>query len=166
MKKIVFLISFYILIVINHQAHAEENYSLVINGLSKHFDVNQDTYPNGLNEKNLGLGAEYDFNKTEKQKIQWVLNGGFYKDSLDSTALYFGGAGLVNIFNYDSFHLNAGIEVSFFYSKEYNQGNPFIAPLPIINIGNEKYSLNITAIPRVQQIIDAGVIFAQLKIGI
>jgi len=145
---------------------AEEQYNLVINGLSKHFDVNQVVYPNGLNEKNLGLGAEYNFNKSENQKIQWILNGGFYKDSLDSTAFYLGGAGLVNIFNYDSFHLNVGIEVSFFYSKEYNQGNPFIAPLPIINIGNEKYSLNITAIPRVQQIIDAGVIFAQLKIGI
>ncbi len=154
------------LIVSSQFVFADGQYSVVINGLSKHFDVDKDVYPNGLNELNLGLGAEYDFKKSENQNIQWILNGGFYRDSLNSTAVYFGGAGLVNIFKHESFHVDAGVDVSFFYSKEYNQGNPFIAPVPIINIGTDKVSLNITLIPKLQQIVNTSVVFIQLKIGI
>jgi hypothetical protein len=145
-------------------AFADGSSHIVINGLSKHFDVNQAAFPNGVNEKNFGLGYEYNFEKSPDQSIEWLVNTGFFKDSLNGTAVYAGGAGLIKVLQLDSVHLKLGIEGSGFYSSEYNQGRPFIALMPIMNVGTDKFSLNITVIPKISQFIDAGVVFAQLKI--
>ena len=163
MKKFYF---FLLLVIVPLSLRAEDQFNLVINGASKHFDVNRAAFPDGLNEKNYGLGVEYNLDKLDAQKIEWVINTGFFKDSLNGTALYAGGAGLMNLYSYKTVNFKAGIEGSLFYSSAYNQGNPFVALLPIVNIGTNKYSVNITVIPRVPQFIDAGVIFVQLKIGI
>jgi hypothetical protein len=165
MKKLIFL-SLIFLCFISQFAFADSQYSLVINGFSKHFDVNQTNFPNGLNEKNYGFGVEYNFDKNATQTIEWVLNTGFFKDSLNGTAFYGGGAGLVKLCDFNPISLKVGLEGSLFYSSEYNQGKPFLAVFPIINIGTDRYSLNIAIIPRIQQFIDAGVIFAQIKVGI
>jgi hypothetical protein len=145
-------------------AFADGSHNIVINGLSKHFDVNQASFPNGVNEKNFGLGYEYNFEKSPDKSIEWLVNTGFFKDSLNGTAVYAGGAGLIKVLKIDSVHLKLGIEGSGFYSSEYNQGRPFLALMPIMNVGTDKISLNITIIPKVTQFIDAGVVFAQLKI--
>ena len=145
-------------------AFADGSSSIVINGISKHFDVNEDSFPNGVNEKNFGLGYEFNFEKAPDQSIEWLVNSGFFKDSLSGTAFYAGGAGLIKVVQLGSLHLKLGFEASGFYSSEYNQGRPFIAMMPIMNVGTDKISLNITVIPKVSQFIDAGVVFAQLKI--
>jgi hypothetical protein len=144
-------------------AFADGSSSIVINGTSKHFDVTETSFPNGVNEKNFGLGYEFNFEKSPDKSIEWVVNTGFFKDSLNGTALYAGGAGLINVVQLDSVHLKLGIEASGFYSSEYNQGRPFVALMPIFNLGTDKISVNITIIPKVTQLIDAGVVFAQLK---
>jgi hypothetical protein len=149
---------------VNQFAFAEGTNNIVINGLSKHFDVTESSFPNGVNENNFGLGYEYNFEKSPDQSIEWLLNTGFFKDSLNGTAVYAGGAGLIKVMQLDSVHLKLGIEASGFYSSEYNQGRPFLALMPIMNVGTDKFSLNITVIPKISQFIDAGVIFAQLKI--
>ena len=149
---------------VNQFAFAEGTNNIVINGISKHFDVTESSFPNGVNEKNFGLGYEYNFEKSPDQSIEWLVNTGFFKDSLSGTAVYAGGAGLIKVLQLDSVHLKFGIEASGFYSSEYNQGRPFVALMPIMNVGTDKISLNITIIPKVSQFIDAGVVFAQLKI--
>jgi hypothetical protein len=151
------------LVLISQTVLAEGSNSIILNGISKHIDVNDDAFPNGLNEKNWGLGYEYNFEKAPDQSIEWLLNTGFYKDSLSSTAVYAGGAGLIQIAQVAPVKLKIGIEGSGFYSSEYNQGRPFIALMPIFNIGTDRISINIAIIPKVSQFMDAGVIFAQLK---
>jgi len=145
--------------------NAEEQLNLVINGISKHHHVNNASFPEGPNEKNWGLGIEYDLPK-EIYSLRWVANTGFYKDSLRGTAFYLGGAGLFSVYNKDDFRLLTGVGGNLFYSARYNQSNPFVALFPVVNIGTQKYSVNLVAIPRVAQFIDAGVVFAQLKVGI
>ena len=78
--------------------------SLVINGISKHHYVNNASFPNGPNEKNLGLGVEYDLPK-EIYSLRWVANTGFYKNSLSGTAIYLGRAGLLPVYNKDDFRV-------------------------------------------------------------
>ena len=152
------------LVFMTHMVFAEGNSSIVLNGISKHVDVNEEVFPNGVNEKNFGLGYEYNFEKSPDKSIEWLVNTGFFKDSLSGTAVYAGGAGLIKVLEIDLVHLKLGIEGSGFYSSEYNQGRPFLALMPIMNVGTDKISLNITIIPKVTQFIDAGVVFAQLKI--
>ena len=163
-KKITYL--FFMCALFPFEVLAQSYTSIVINGVSKHFAVNQDAFSSKLNELNIGLGLEYKFAKEPENSIEWVANTGFFKDSLNGTAFYLGGAGLVNVFSIDRFHIKVGIETTGFYSSEYNQSRPFIALLPVINLGNSDYSVNMTFIPKVSQWIDAGVIFAQLKIKI
>jgi len=160
MQRLILFFFFFV----NQFTFAEGTNNIVINGISKHFDVTESSFPNGVNEKNFGLGYEYNFEKSPDQRIEWLLNTGFFKDSLNGTAVYAGGAGLINVVKFDSVHLKLGIEASGFYSSEYNQGKPFVALMPIMNVGTDKISLNITVIPKVSQFIDAGVVFAQLKI--
>jgi hypothetical protein len=83
---------------------AEEQLSVVINGISKHYYVNNSSFPNGPNEKNWGLGVEYDLPK-EIYSLRWVANTGFYKDSLSGTAIYLSGAGLLPVYNKDDFRV-------------------------------------------------------------
>lgn len=146
-------------------ATAEEKIYVVINGISKHHHVNNASFPNGPNEKNWGLGVEYEFPK-ETYSLRWVANTGFYKDSLGGTAFYIGGAGLIPVYNKDDFRILTGVGGNLFYSARYNQSNPFVALFPVVNIGTQQYSVNLVVIPRVAQFIDAGVVFAQLKVGI
>lgn len=137
----------------------------MINGISKHHHASNASFPNGPNEKNWGLGVEYDFPK-EIYSLRWVANTGFYKDSLSGTAFYLGGAGLFSVYNKDDFRILTGVGGNLFYSAKYNQSSPFVAIFPVVNIGTPKYSVNLVVIPRVAQFIDAGVVFAQLKIGL
>jgi Antimicrobial peptide resistance and lipid A acylation protein PagP len=151
-------------LILSPFAYAEGSNHIVINGLSKHFDVNDSAFPNGLNEKNWGLGYEYNFEKAENQTIEWLVNTGFFKDSLNGTAVYLGGGGMVKVAEINAIRLKFGVEATGFYSSEYNQGRPFVALLPIINLGTDSISVNVTVIPKVQQFIDAGVVFAQVKV--
>ena len=139
--------------------------SVVINGKSKHQHVNNASFPNGPNEKNWDLGIEYDVPK-EIYSLRWVANTGFYKDSLSGTAFYLGGAGLLPFYNKDDFRVLTGVGGNLFYSARYNQSSPFITLFPVVNIGTPKYSVNLVVIPRIAQFIYAGVVFAQLKIGL
>jgi len=93
-----------LLFLLCSSANAEEQLNGVINGISKHHHVNNASFPQGPNEKNWGLGIEYDLPK-EIYFLRWVANTGFYKDSLSGTAIYLGGAGLLPFHNKDDFRV-------------------------------------------------------------
>lgn len=157
-------------LIINAYAYDDNQqdgkYSLIVNGISKHFDIGPTFSNTSLNQANYGAGIEYDFSKSKENKISWILNVGEYKDSLNSNAFYIGGAGLYDIYSEKNFYIRGGLQVAGFYSPNYNLGNPFIAPMPALSIGSSNVGVNIVVIPKVPQFLDTGVVFMQLKIGI
>ena len=140
--------------------------SLVLNGYSHHFNVHPSYKDGSLNQRNYGLGFEFDHLQRTDAKLRYVNNFGFYKDSLNSTASYVGGAAFYDLFGEPRLRLSLGAELSGFWSERYNQGRPFLALLPVANIGNESYSVNLVFVPRVPQFVDAGAIFVQFKMRI
>jgi Antimicrobial peptide resistance and lipid A acylation protein PagP len=137
---------------------------LVLNGVSKHFNVDS-KYDNApLNEKNWGLGIEYQFPHKASDSLRWMVNLGQFHDSFNTNAFYAGGAGLYDLYRKNYWYVQTGIQLAFFNSPSYNGGTPFVAPLPIISLGTDAVAANITIIPRLNQIMDAGVVFMQFKV--
>jgi len=151
-------------------AHAldlpEGKVSLVLSGYSYHFNIRPGVKAESLNQRNYGLGLEFDHRKPAGATFRYVNNFGWYKDSLNSTAHYVGGAVFYDWLGDHRLRLSLGAELSGFYSERYNQGRPFLALLPVANIGSESASVNLVVVPRVPQFIDAGVVFVQFKIKI
>ena len=143
----------------------EGRWSIVINGLSKHFDTEPYYKEKGLNERNWGIGIQYDLPKRKDNFFHYTLNAGEYRDSERKTAVYAGAGALVELYKNQYGYLRAGIELAAFHSPSYNNSNFFIAPLPVLNIGNNSISINLSVIPRVKKYSDSGVAFLQLKIG-
>ena len=139
---------------------------LVLNGVSKHFNVDS-KYDNApLNEKNWGIGIEYQFPSKPDDRLHWMLNLGQFRDSFNTNAFYAGGAGLYDLYRKNTWYFQTGVQLAFFNSPSYNGGTPFVAPLPIISLGTDEIAANITVIPRLNQIMDAGVVFMQFKLKI
>lgn len=142
------------------------SFYVVASGLSKHFNVDPKYDQQPLNEKNWGLGLEYHFERSTSNQIQWLVNAGEFRDSLNSNAFYGGGAGLYEVFRGKDIFLQLGMQAALFYSPAYNKGNAFIAAMPVVSFGTNTIAANVVVIPRVAQFIDAGVVFLQLKMKI
>lgn len=138
---------------------------VVVSGISKHFDTDPTYKAKGLNERNLGLGGQYELHKRDGGAVNFALNFGEYRDSERKIALYAGVAATIDIYKNRYGHIRTGVELAGFHSASYNGSKPFLAPLPLINIGNDSISLNLTVIPRVNNFTDSGVTFAQIKIA-
>jgi hypothetical protein len=139
---------------------------LVLNGVSKHFNVDSKYDNSPLNERNWGLGLEYQFATKSDDRLHWMVNLGQFHDSFSTNAFYAGGAGLYDLYRKNNLYVQTGIQLAFFNSPSYNGGTPFVAPLPIISLGTDEIAANITVIPRLNQIMDAGVVFMQFKVKI
>jgi enoyl-CoA hydratase/carnithine racemase len=140
------------------------NYYLVVSGFSKHFNADPKYDQNPLNEKNWGLGLEYQFAKPSEQTMQWLLNIGEYRDSLNTNAFYAGGAGFYEVYRNTSFYWQIGLQAAYFQSPSYNSGNGFLAVLPAMSLGTDKIAANVVIAPRFAQWMDAGVVYLQLKL--
>jgi hypothetical protein len=97
---------------------------------------------NGVdNEVNLGLGLNYTIHEDERG-IQFV-EAGFYRDS-GSHLAKLAGMG----YQYKLGRWRLGGALVGLQSETYNQGNPFIAPLPIVSYDLGKVQLNAIYAPR------------------
>ena len=139
---------------------------LVLSGFSKHFNIDSKYDNSPLNEKNWGLGLEYQFPTVSEERFHWLVNVGQFHDSFNTNAWYAGGGGLYDLYRTNQFYFQAGVQLAFFNSPSYNGGTPFIAPIPLMSFGTDDISANITVIPRLQQIMDAGVVYMQFKVKI
>ena len=84
---------------------------LVLNGVSKHFDVDS-KYDNApLNEKNWGIGIEYQFPSKPDDRLHWMLNLGQFRDSFNTNAFYAGGAGLYDLYRKNTWYVQTGVQV-------------------------------------------------------
>ena len=91
---------------------------------------------------NPGLGARY---RIPRQRFDWFLDGGAYRDSGRNTAIYAGGGALWKATD----RLRLGGALVFFKSDTYNDGDPFIAPVPVVAYEWRRVSLNLVYFPKV-----------------
>lgn len=146
--------------------------SLVINGRSYHLGSSYD-----WNENNIGAGIEYQF----KQRSAWrkiaMANG--FRDSNNAMS-YMAGFGLHRrLYETDKmagFHVYAGLNAFVMTREDANGSRPFPGVLPSLTIGNRRFGMNLTYLPRaaVEETTNAamldpevsGILFMQFKIGL
>lgn len=124
---------------------AAGEFHVVLNGKAIHLDDGD------YNEKNWGLGFEYDFNP----ESEWItfVNGSAFKDSNDQWSKYVG-PGIKRRFELGSamnadWHVDAGVIAFLMTRKDYQDNDPFFGALPFISIGTRSVALNATYIPSV-----------------
>jgi hypothetical protein len=111
-------------------------------GLSYHFERGRAEELGFDNEGNPGLGLRYRMNR---ERFDWFLDGGAYRDSGRNTAQY-AGAGA---FWKPAGGLRLGGALAFFHSDTYNDGDAFIAPVPLVAWEWRHVTLNMVYFPRI-----------------
>lgn len=138
--------------------------SLIINGKSIHIDP---PATSNFNEKNWGLGVQYDLAPVQEHWIPFLSASGFSDSNRQRS--YYAGGGIARRFSMTSIHkdlhLDAGIIGFVMTRKDYNNNDPFTGALPVISVGTERVAVNITYIPRVHPKI-VPLWFFQLKISL
>ena len=132
----------FLLIITCSTASADELH-LVLSGKAFHFNTDD-----SWNEKNWGVGFEYDFDR----EGNWIplITGLTFKDSNKKTSRYLGG-GVKRRFDLsddpDGMHLDTGLIAFAMTRYDHNDNKPFIGVLPFVSIGNNRFSANITYVP-------------------
>lgn len=134
--------------------------SLLINGKAIHIDPAPGT---NYNEKNWGIGFQYDFKPTEGQWIPFVTASEF-RDS-NKNISYYAGGGVMRRFDFFSgnVHVDAGGVAFLMVRKDFRDGDPFPGLLPVLSVGAGRYAVNMTYIPRVDPKM-VPIVYLQLKI--
>ena len=148
------------------------NINAVLNGKSYHINSSYD-----WNENNSGFGIEYEIEQKSGWKKIAMANG--FRDSVNEMS-YMAGAGLQRrLFETDKldrFYIYAGLSAFVMTREDVNGGNPFPGILPSISVGNSKFGINLTYMPRKAvematkaQVVDPtidGIVFLQFKVGL
>ena len=143
----------------------------VVNGFSYHIDSSYD-----WNENNYGFGLEHEFVQRGAWKKLVMANG--FRDSTDNMS-YMAGAGLQRrLYETDrlgGFYVYAGIN-AFLMTREDMGGEPFPGVLPSLSVGNDKFGMNLTYLPRkaVEEATNShmldptisGIVFLQFKVNV
>jgi hypothetical protein len=124
---------------------AQGELGLNLYGFSYHFDRERAEELGIDNEVNPGLGLRYRVAGTQ---VDWFLDGGAYRDGGRNTAIYAGIGG----FWKPTERLRLGGALAFFDSNTYNDGEPFIAPLPVVAYEWRAVTLNVFYAPKVSDI--------------
>lgn len=114
-------------------------------GLSYHWDRDQARQNDWDNEFNPGLGVRYQLGSWLKADA--IIDAGAYYDSGRNTAVY-AAAGLLWPLDRDK-RFNLGVALTAFHSDTYNQGDPFIAPIPLFSLRFDRVAINLTHFPKV-----------------
>lgn len=126
---------------------ARADFGLNLYGLSWHLDADKAHEMGVDNWFNPGLGVRY---RIPGERLDYFFDAGFYRDSGRNTAVLAGGAA----------HWRAtrsarlGLALVLFNSKTYNEGNTFIAPLPVAAWDFGAGQLNVVYLPKVTKIND------------
>lgn len=134
-----------LLLVFSCTAVNADSLHLIVSGISVHLDT-----PKSFNEKNWGLGFEYDFE--ERNKWIPVVTGLVYIDSLERTSKYLGGGAKRRFLlsdDRDGMHIDAGAFAFVMTRQDYKNNDPFIGALPFISVGNSRFSINVTYVPKI-----------------
>jgi len=116
-------------------------------GLSYHFERDKAKASGFDNEVNGGVGLRY---RMPREDYDWFLEAGALRDSKRNTAVLAGGGVLWK----PTERLRLGAALGIAQSDTYNEGAPFIAPLPLLAYEWRAVSLNLAYFPRVPAIND------------
>ncbi len=115
-------------------------------GLSYHWDRELAEQNDLDNEFNPGLGVRYRMGAWLRADA--IIDAGAYRDSGRNTALY-AGAGLLWPLDRNR-RFNLGAVLTAFHSETYNNGDPFIAPVPLFSLRLDGVSVNLTHFPKIR----------------
>jgi hypothetical protein len=161
-----------LLVFSSPQALAGGKFNAVVNGKSYHFDSSYD-----WNENNFGFGIEHEFEQKSAWKKLAMVNG--FRDSTDNMS-YMAGVGLhMRLYETErlaGFYVYAGLNAFFMTRDDVNNGRPFPGILPSVSVGNERFGMNLTYLPRRAleetmdvQMVDptlSGLLFLQIKVSL
>jgi hypothetical protein len=151
------LSSFFLLLFFSWTAHAGD-FGVNVYGASYHFERSRAKELGLDNEFNPGLGVRYRDRLNER--FDWFVDAGFYRDSGRTTAVLAGPGALWKAT--DALRLGGGL--AYFHSKSYNEGRPFIAPIPVAAYDWKAVTLNVTFFPRISGIVDVNTLGAWITI--
>jgi len=134
------------ILLLNCTSASADELHLIVSGKAIHFDQDLD-----YNEKNWGLGFEYDF----EERNNWIplITGLSFKDSFNETSKYLGGGAKRRFLlsdDRDGLHFDAGIFGFVMTRQDYKNNEPFLSALPFVSIGNSRFAVNITYVPKVE----------------
>lgn len=134
--------------------------SLLVNGKAVHINT-----PAGknLNEKNWGLGLQYDWDIVNKKWIPFGMVSGFSDSNKNPS--YYAGGGALRRFQFDGTHVDMGAIGFVMTRKGYKDNQPFLGVLPAFSVGTNRVSVNMTYIPKVDP-KGVPLWFFQLKINL
>jgi len=134
--------------------------SLLVNGKAIHINP-----PAGmdLNEKNWGLGLQYDWDLAGSKWIPFAAVSGFIDSN--SNPSYYAGGGALRRFQFDGMHVDVGGIAFLMTRKGYRHEEPFLGVLPALSVGTKSVALNMTYIPKVEP-KSVALWFFQLKINV
>ena len=121
------------------------NWGVNVYGLSYRWDRDQARQNDWDNEFNPGLGVRYQLGNWLKADA--IIDAGAYYDSGRNTAVY-AAAGLLWPLDRDK-RFNLGVALTAFHSDTYNQGDAFIAPIPLFSLRFDRVAVNLTHFPKV-----------------
>lgn len=141
-------------------AATADEWNLLINGKALHLGS-----PAGsnLNEKNWGLGIQYDWERANDKWRPFATVSEF-RDSNNNTSYYAGGGAMYR-FQFDSAHVDVGAIGFLMTRKDYRNNEPFPGVLPALSVGTKHVALNITYVPKVEP-KSVPLWFFQLKINL
>ena len=124
-------------------AAQESRWGINVFGFSYHFDRDKAKALGVDNEFNPGLGLRW--RTTVESNWDVILDGGAYRDSGRNTALYAGGGAMYHLTS----RFKAGAALVLFHSDTYNDGTPFVAPLPVLGYDFDRFSVNMVYMPKI-----------------
>ena len=142
---------------LSHTAKADD-LSLVVNGKAIHLNT-----PSGknLNEKNWGLGVQYEWTVKDSHWVPFASASGFVDSNKNPS--YYAGGGALRRFQANHLHFDVGAIGFVMTRKGYKDDKPFLGILPVVSVGTERVAVNMTYIPKVDPKAVA-LVFFQLKI--
>ncbi len=139
-------------------------YHLILNGKSFH---KEQPKKGSFNERNWGLGIQYDYNLYKKHWQPYLTASGF-KDSYKQNSFYAGG-GLMRRFSLaniqQGLHAGAGLVAFVMVRKDHHNRRPFLGALPAFTLGTDKVAINLSYVPKVEPKL-IPLWFIQLKVAL
>jgi hypothetical protein len=117
---------------------SEHRWSIDVYGLSYHWNRELAHRNNTDNERNLGIGLNYEFERTPTSRT--FADAGMYLDSGRNIARY-GGVGWQGRLGQSRFM--GGGAIVLFHSETYNDNHPFVAPVPLLTYEFTKFSMTL-----------------------
>ena len=124
---------------------AQGQLGLNVYGFSYHLDREEAESRGQDSEVNPGLGLRY---RMPGDNFDSFLDGGIYRDSARNIGVYAGGG----VFWKPTERLRIGGAVGVFKSDTYNDGEAFVAPVPVIAYEWRRVTLNVVYIPKIESL--------------